>query len=367
MRTSSNTEGARPLRIAREVVRQHAELVAFLWAQRDSWSAEDPPDAKVVAEIDERLDINLDGLRIAGAAAWSLLSEQYENFPEKGELFAFAWMALELDDGKRVEQAVEFARLAADDAKGLVGALASHKPATIGPYVRNWIGGQDALIRFLAISSCLAHNVNPGQTLARLIKDHDSKVRAAALRLAGQLRCFDLEREIQAALDHEDGPVRLWASWALVELGAGDLARQELARIATAGGTDAVVAMRALVKAGPENDVRIWMGGLMKSPSTAAMAVRGIGMLGDKSALGWLVERMKEPALALMAKASFLELFPEAREESKLFTGDPVELGKPFATFFADRTVTLSLADKVSEWAGMNVPATPETRPIAHR
>nr|WP_246093754.1 HEAT repeat domain-containing protein [Mesorhizobium norvegicum] len=263
-------------------------------------------------------------------------------------------MALELADGEKVAQAVEFARLTADDAKGLVGALAWHKPAAIGPSVREWIGGQDAFTRFLGVSSCIVHNVDPGATLARLVKDNDSRVRAAALRLVGQLRRFDLGRDVQSALEHGDERVRLWASWALVELGSGDLTRQELRKIATAAGPDAMVAMRALVKAGPDRDVRAWMGGLMKSPSTAPIAVRGIGMLGDRSVLGWLVERMKEPPLALAATASFLELFPEARQESKLFTGDPPDLGKSFATFFADRIVILSLAEKVSEWAGLN-------------
>ena len=80
MRTSLKAEGPRPARVAAEVIRQHAELVAFLWAQRDSWSAEDPPDAKVIAEIDQRLEVNLDGLRIAGVSAWPFLIAQHEIF-----------------------------------------------------------------------------------------------------------------------------------------------------------------------------------------------------------------------------------------------------------------------------------------------
>ncbi|MCZ8542676.1 hypothetical protein OOJ09_00685 [Mesorhizobium qingshengii] len=350
MRTSSKTERPRPVRIATEAVRQHAELVAFLWAQRDSWSAEDPPDAKAIAEIDERLEINLDGLRIAGASAWPHLIAQHENFPEKGELFAFAWMALELADGEKMAQAVEFGRSAADDAKGLIGALAWHKPAVIGPFVRRWIGDHDAFIRFLGVSSCIVHNVDPGVTLARLVKDDDSRVCAAASRLAGQLRRFDLGRDVQSALDHEDERVRLWASWALVELGAGDLTRQELRKIAAAGGPDAMVAMRALVKAGPEKDVRTWMGGLMKSPATAPIAVRGIGMLGDRSALTWLIQRMREPYVAAAACATFLELYPEARVETKLFTADPTELGPAFTKHFEDDVVRLALPDKVETW-----------------
>ncbi|RWL78812.1 MAG: hypothetical protein EOR67_24105 [Mesorhizobium sp.] len=347
-------QGPRPTRVAAEVIRQHAELAAFLWAQRDSWSAEDPPDAKVIAEIDERLEINLDALRIAGAPAWPFLIAQHEDFPDKGELFAFAWMALELADNKKVAQSVELGRVTSDDARGLVGALAWHKPAVIGPFVREWIGDRDAFLRFLGISACIEHKVDPGTTLARLGKDHDFRVRAAALRLAGQLRRFDLARDVHAALDHEDERVRLWASWALVELGSGDLARRELRKIATAAGPDAMIAMRALAKAGPDKDVRAWMGGLMKSQRTAPLAVRGVGMLGDRSVLAWLIERMREPYLAVAACAAFLELFPEAREETKLFTVDPTDLGPAFAEFFGDEVVGVAVPDRVEFWRAQN-------------
>ncbi len=358
MRTSSNTREQRPLRIAGEVVRQHVELVAFLWEQRDNWLAEDPPDARVVAEIDERLEVNLDGLRIAGVAAWPLLIEQHDKFPDKGELFALAWMALELADNEKVAQAVGFGRLTSGDAKGLVGALAWHKPASIGPFVRSWVGHQDAFLRFLGLSSCIAHNVDPGAVLASSLRDQDSRVRSAALRLSGQLRRTDLAREVHAALDHADERVRLWAAWALVELGSQELTQKELRKIAVADGPDALIAMRALAKAGPDKDVRAWLGGMMKMPETAPLAVRGIGMLGDRSVLRWIIERMREPYVAVAACAAFLELFPEARLETKLFTVGPEELGPAFARHFEDSVVRVALPDQVEAWA----PATDAVR-----
>jgi uncharacterized protein (TIGR02270 family) len=350
MRTLPKTSEQPPIRIAGEVLRQHSELAAFLWEQRDNWLAEDPPDARVVAEIDKRLEVNLDGLRIAGVAAWPLLIEQHEKFPDKGELFAVAWQALELADSDKVAQAVEFGRRTSDDARGLVGALAWQRPATIGPFVRNWVGHQEAFLRFLGLSSCIAHNVDPGAALSGSLKDQDFRVKAAALRLAGQLRRFDLARDVHAALDHGDERVRLWASWALVELGSGDLTRQGLRKIAATAGPDALIAMRALAKAGPDKDVRAWLGGLMKTPQTAPLAVRGIGMLGDRSVLTWIIERMREPYVAVAACAAFLELFPEARLETKLFTASPEELGPAFARHFEDDLVRLALPDRVQAW-----------------
>ena len=67
-------------RIVPDVVRERAELGAFQWAQRDTIAAKGLPDRDVIAGIDARLEANLDGLRIAGPAAWPFLIEQFEDY-----------------------------------------------------------------------------------------------------------------------------------------------------------------------------------------------------------------------------------------------------------------------------------------------
>jgi hypothetical protein len=57
-------------RIIPDVVREHVELAAFQWAQRDTLRDADPAAARpVLAGIDARLEANLDAIRIAGTAA----------------------------------------------------------------------------------------------------------------------------------------------------------------------------------------------------------------------------------------------------------------------------------------------------------
>ncbi len=204
-RRAHPTTAALQRRIVPDVVRQHAEQAAFFWAQRDTLMAEDPPDVKVVAGVDKRLEANLDGLRIAGSAAWPFIVAAYKDFPEKGELFLYAWMAIEQTDGRRVLEAVEFGRATEDDARGLVGALAWHRPETIAPLVRDWIDSQDAFKRYLGVSACLEHRVDPKQMVARLLRDPDARVRATSLRLAGKLKRADLVRELTAALQDGEG------------------------------------------------------------------------------------------------------------------------------------------------------------------
>ncbi|TPL45956.1 hypothetical protein FJ957_19460 [Mesorhizobium sp. B2-4-6] len=340
-------------RVAVEAVRQHVEQAAFLWAQRDSWGQKDPPDETVIGEIGERIEINLDGLRIAGAAAWPAAERQLKDFPDKGEFFVIGWMAIEQGDPSRMEEGVAAAK-DVDERRGLIGAMGWHKPAKIAHLVRDWLVAPDAFKRYLAVGACLEHGVDPSKLLDRLVNDPDATTRAFALRLAGRLKRADLAREMASALESGHGIVRLWAGWALTELGSGDLARAELRKAAVAGGPDALTALRGAIKAGPDKDVRTWMGGLMKSAATAPLAVRGIGMLGDRAILPWLIERMKEPNVAVAACAAFLELFPEARAETKMFTVDPTDLGPAFAEFFDDELVGIAVPDRVESWRAQN-------------
>ncbi|CDX51321.1 conserved hypothetical protein [Mesorhizobium plurifarium] len=338
------------------IVRQHAEQAAFLWAQRDTLMLADPPDLAAVSGVDRRLETNLDGLRIAGPAAWPFVAAAYEDFPEKGELFLYAWMAIEQSDGRRLAEAIELGRQSQDDARGLIGALAWHKPRAIAAEVRNWIGAPDAFKRFLGVSACLGHGVDPKEMLSRLVRDPDARVRAVSLRLAGQLRRTDLANELRTALEDGQEQPRFWAAWALTELGSGDLAGAELRRVAVGGGPDAITALRAAIKAAPEKDARAWMGGLLKSPETASLAVRGAGMLGDRTVLHWLIHQMRTPAFAPAAGAALLELFPEAREAEGLFTLDPTELGQAFEDRFGDFAVKVPVAANVKAWSDSRFP-----------
>ncbi|MER9326552.1 HEAT repeat domain-containing protein [Mesorhizobium sp. M0488] len=347
-------EGAPEQRqIVPDVVRQHAEQAAFFWAQRDTLMEDDPPDLHVVAGIDRRLEANLDGLRIAGPAAWPFVVAAYEDFPEKGELFLYGWMAIEQGDSSQIAEAVEMARTSEDDAYGLIGALAWHKATTIAPLVRDWIGSPDAFKRFLGVSACLEHRVDPKQMLGRLVRDPDVRVRATSLRLVGTLRRADLVQEMSEALEADHERVRIWSAWSLNELGSGDLAQPELKRQVLANGPDALAALRALVKAGPEAEVRAFMGGLLKSPETAPLAVRGAGMLGDRTILHWLMHQMRTPALAVAAGGALLETFPEARSVDGLFTLDPAELGPAFEEHFGDFGVKVPVAEKVKGWGSI--------------
>jgi len=87
-----------PAPILREIVRQHAEMAAFLWTVYDYHllhPGENPDmDEERLSRLVARIEAHLDGLKVAGPAGMEIAKALYEEFPEAGELFVIRMLSV---------------------------------------------------------------------------------------------------------------------------------------------------------------------------------------------------------------------------------------------------------------------------------
>lgn len=104
-----------------EIVRQHAEMAAFLWTIYDHHllhPGENPEmDEERLARLVERLEAHLDGLRVAGAEGKRIAEERYAEYPDTGELFVL----------RMLQPGAERLRVTGLDLDGVRAFLEAHR------------------------------------------------------------------------------------------------------------------------------------------------------------------------------------------------------------------------------------------------
>ncbi len=286
----------------RAVVEQHAEDAAFLWTARQV--AITAPDVRLddLIRLDERLDANLDGLRIAGKAGAKIAISALDG-GEAGEVFAAAVLAAEDGEGGRLARMMESAA-GEDGVTGISGAL-GWLPLRKGRGALDRLGASRApFARRAALVGLAAHRRDAKGLLDAALLDDDLGLNAVALRTIGELRRLDRTGALDVGVQADDRESRFWAAWSATLLGDRRGARV-LQAIATAGGAFAEEsATRAAIALAPD-EVRSWISDMAKEDALHRVAFRAAAALGDPSAIPILLEALDVPARARVAADAF--------------------------------------------------------------
>ena len=328
------------MRIVEAVVRDHVENAAHLWTQLDDAETADPFDQDWVNDLRPRLAAHLHGLALAGHAAWPIAVEAVEAFPDKGEHFAAAYLALSQDNRRWLSHVADLAEATDEGDVGVIGALAHVAPGLASPTVRDWLAAKSGHRRYLAVATLRKRGLDPHDWLAQLIGDSDPRVRREACRVAGARGRVDMLEEVEARLRDDDATVQDRAAEACVALGRGELAIDTLKGavlrhgLPTKGGLGRTAALRALALALTPGAFRDWLGQLSRNPDTVPVSVRGLGMVRDQKPMTWLIRQMATPEVCVAAAQAFLELHGPVEEMDELFYTDgneaAAELGAEF-------------------------------------
>ncbi|MEA3277129.1 MAG: TIGR02270 family protein [Pseudomonadota bacterium] len=278
--------------IIESIVSQHAEEAAFLWLLRDAAVVAPHYSLEDLAELDDRVEAHIDGLRVAGEDGWPFCAEGLEH-QESGEVFAAAVVALEGENRSRVEQVYAAVEAAPETARGLVSAIGWLTPDRLQGKVAGLLSSASPLWRRVGITACSVHRVDCGQHLTKAIEDADFPLRARALRATGETGRRDLLPLVRRQIQSKDTECAFWAAWSAVLLGDRGDGVSALKAIALSESPFAGASLRTLVRLLSPSEAQGWLRGLSQNPDRQRDLVVACGAVGDPVYAPWLIKQMQ--------------------------------------------------------------------------
>jgi uncharacterized protein (TIGR02270 family) len=286
-----------------EIIDQHANDAAFLWFLRDAAVYACNYDLQELADLDDRLEAHLDGLRIAGEAGW-LICKQALNYEEAGEIFAASALAFESGIEARIQTVIEAGSAFPELSRGLVSALGWLPYPQVERYMQLLLTAQSLDLRRIGISACTVHRHNPGCALLDAISSNDPLLKARTLRAVGELARVDLRPLLQHNFATDDALCRFSAAWSAALLGD----RGAIPTLQAIVEFDVPYKEEAAKMALRRMDLtaaHAWQQDLAHHPDTMRLAVISAGVIGDPVSIPWLIDHMTVPALARAAGEAF--------------------------------------------------------------
>jgi uncharacterized protein (TIGR02270 family) len=286
-----------------DIMEQHAEEAAFNWLLRDRAVSGPHYDLADLAHLDDRVDANIDGLRIAAEAGWEICREAM-TFGDPGEIFAAGVLAFESQVPKRMDAVLAAVEGEAELRRALCSALGWIEFHQVAAPVHQLLGADLAFLKQIAVSVHALHRQDLGPALATCITAIDPLVRSRALKAAGELGRIDLLAMVLNHIDDNDETCRFYAAWSAALLG-DDTGIHRLRHIAKAPSVDAQRACELAVRKMDHGHAVDWLDELGRCSSSLRLAINGYGALGDPRAVPWLIEMMQAPGLARSAGEAF--------------------------------------------------------------
>jgi len=329
--------------IIQSVVEQHAEEAAFLWLQRDAAVCAPHYSLDDLAELDDRVEAHIDGLRIAGDEGWEICKESLE-WEEPGEIFTAAFLAFEKGNDAWIQTVLEAGSESLELSRGIISALGWLSYPRAEAHIQKFLISESPDLRRIGIAACALHRKDPGKALIDVLSDKNILLRARALKAAGELGRIDLLPLLRHALAAGDNPpsppfskggdlgspplekgdvggfmevmCRFRASWSSAILGnSGSVSiltsfvpsanpphPNPLPQGARERAEEAVkIAMRKMDISSAHN----WQRELAQNPGTIRLALIGAGVIGDPVLIPWLIDHMAVPELARVAGEAF--------------------------------------------------------------
>jgi uncharacterized protein (TIGR02270 family) len=304
------------------VVQQHADGAASLRTARSVLVAAPHVTLRQLAVLDQRLAAHLDGLAVAGERAWHFCDEALAA-PTKGDVFAAGVRALDERAQSRLDRLFLVAEAVPETRAGLASALGWVAPEQLRGIVVSLLGSDDALRRLIGVAACSMHRVDPGIAAARRRPDPSPEVQARVLRTTGELGLQNLVTTCAAAATDTDPLCGFWGAWAATILGDRGRPLQVLAQTAATDGPHRIRAFVLALQAMNTSAAHQWLKRLAIDPKQVRWLIHGSGIVGTPVYVPWLIQQMRDDALARIAGEAFVTITGIDLADNKLDRPQP--------------------------------------------
>lgn len=285
------------------IIEQHAEEAAFNWLLRDGAVSEPHYDLADLADLDDRVEANIDGLRIAGDEGWEICKEAMA-IEEPGEIFTAGVIAFGSMESGRMDEMLAAVELDDELFRALVSAMGWLDLVTVADPAYKLINADMGFLKHLGLSTFAIHRQDPGHPIFECLMVDDPAVRARALKAVGELGRWDLLNAVQSHFVETDNKCLFYAAWSAALLGDTSSVGI-LRRIAESNSPYAQKAGDLAVRLMMLSEAHSWLKTLSNMPDQQCLAINGYGALGDPEAIPLLMEYMVVPELARPAGEAF--------------------------------------------------------------
>jgi len=287
--------------VVHNVVFQHAENAAFLWSQRMDAIHHPAYQFSDLKQLDTRLSANLRGLSVSGPIACDIV-EQLVAAEEEGALFVLLVLLLEQSTVRVLIDKVSNMDLAAcPDA--LQQAVAWVNPESLAHLAELLVEDQHESVLLLALAAHSTHRKIPQPSIISRLLGHKSlKVRVSTLNLIAALRLDNHADELASLLCDIDAQNMAVARGQLYT-GQRSAAQQTLCQLQTSE-CYRRQALDLLLLTHSPSDARDFLKPLFENKQQVLDVIRGFGLIGDPSAVPWLIEQTMDEKSARQSGAA---------------------------------------------------------------
>lgn len=285
------------------ILLQFLDEASFLWEHFNAALTAPHYNPEKLAELKERLEAQLDGLRSCDEDGWEAAAERICDKPVTGEFFTASVLAIDSAIPNRID-AVQNAIIKPSHALELASALTWFPFNKTRSLCDTFLESSLPLLQLAGLTAYASFRENSGKHLDAAFDSKDLFLRSCALKMIGELNLTDKLSIVKAHFNDEDTLCAFSAAWSAALMG-DKTAIQALLHFTDTKFTFADEAvMVAIRKAGLQSGPSL-VHELTKSPDKLRWAIIGAGALGDHSNIPWLIDMMKQTSSSRIAGEAF--------------------------------------------------------------